>query len=269
MNREEFLRNLIERKYGNVKIFSENIDVPYTTIRTILEKGVGNARVDNVIKICKGLNIAPEKLSEDFVASEVVTDTMATMILLNQERQKNVENYTNQQYEEQNKVVPIEKFQQPKITEAKWDTTNEIDNKKVGYYTDNMEDVYAEVPELPSPAAGPGGDLHELIYDDRDITDYVLFPASRTPKNANYCFRVNGNSMESTFTDGQYAFVNTDVCVGNEEIGIFILNGEALLKKLITNTEDGNTHLVSLNPNYKDIVVTENDRFYIVGKVVM
>lgn len=67
MNREEFLKKLIEQKFYNVKRFSEHIGLPYTTVRTILEKGVGNARVDNVIKICKGLGIKPEALSEDFV----------------------------------------------------------------------------------------------------------------------------------------------------------------------------------------------------------
>ena len=188
---------------------------------------------------------------------------------LEEERQKIVLDTANQQYKEQNKVAPIEKLQQPKITEVKWDTTTEIDNKKVACYTEDFEESYAEVPELPRPAAGPGGDVHHIIYDHDDITDYVLFPESKTPKNANYCFKVNGNSMESTFTDGQYAFVNTDVSISNGEIGIFILNGEALLKKLSTNNDDGYTHLVSLNPNYEDIIVTDNDRYYIVGKVVM
>lgn len=50
MNREEFLKSLIESKYKSVKAFSEVINIPYTTIRSILERGVGRAGVDTIIK---------------------------------------------------------------------------------------------------------------------------------------------------------------------------------------------------------------------------
>ena len=59
MNREDYLKYLIEIKYGTVKAFSEHIKLPYTTIRSILSRGVMNAKMGNIIKICDGLDINP------------------------------------------------------------------------------------------------------------------------------------------------------------------------------------------------------------------
>lgn len=62
MNLEEYLKELILLKSASVKAFSEEIDIPYTTMHTILKRGVMNANVNNVIKICDGLDITPEHL---------------------------------------------------------------------------------------------------------------------------------------------------------------------------------------------------------------
>lgn len=62
MNLEEYLKELILLKSASIKAFSEEIDIPYTTMHTILKRGVMNANVNNVIKICEGLDITPEHL---------------------------------------------------------------------------------------------------------------------------------------------------------------------------------------------------------------
>ncbi|UXV31920.1 XRE family transcriptional regulator [Mammaliicoccus sciuri] len=64
MTKEKDLKRLMELKSGSVKAFSEEIGLAYTTVRSILERGVFNAKVENVIKICKGLNIKPEDIME-------------------------------------------------------------------------------------------------------------------------------------------------------------------------------------------------------------
>ncbi|UVI84512.1 XRE family transcriptional regulator [Staphylococcus aureus] len=64
MTKEKDLKYLMEKKSGSVKAFSEEIGLAYTTVRSILERGVFNAKVENVIKICNGLNIKPEDIME-------------------------------------------------------------------------------------------------------------------------------------------------------------------------------------------------------------
>lgn len=62
MDKEKHLKTLIEQKSGSVKSFAEEIQLPYTTVRSILERGIMNAKVENVIKICKGLNIKADDI---------------------------------------------------------------------------------------------------------------------------------------------------------------------------------------------------------------
>ncbi|WP_208559297.1 LexA family transcriptional regulator [Marinilactibacillus kalidii] len=62
MKSEDKLREMIIERFGTIKEFSRAIQLPYTTIRSILERGIFNAKLANVIIICRGLNISPEEL---------------------------------------------------------------------------------------------------------------------------------------------------------------------------------------------------------------
>lgn len=63
LTREIYLKNLIKNNGFTIKEFARKIDMPYSTLLTMLnEEKIGNAAVDNVIKICKGLDIAIQDL---------------------------------------------------------------------------------------------------------------------------------------------------------------------------------------------------------------
>ena len=59
MTREQKLRNLILDKYNSLRQFALEADIPYSTLMTILSRGVGGASFDAVIQICKKLNVDP------------------------------------------------------------------------------------------------------------------------------------------------------------------------------------------------------------------
>lgn len=59
MNREQKLRNLILDRYISLRQFAKEADIPYTTLMTLLSRGVGGASFDVVIRICKKLSIDP------------------------------------------------------------------------------------------------------------------------------------------------------------------------------------------------------------------
>lgn len=61
---EEKLKELIIDKYGSVRQFAMKIDIPYTTIDSILKRGIDNSNVKNVIKMCKVLNLSIDKSLE-------------------------------------------------------------------------------------------------------------------------------------------------------------------------------------------------------------
>lgn len=54
---ERNLRALIKSKYRSVREFAAKAEIPYTTVATILNRGILNSTVSNVIKICNALNL--------------------------------------------------------------------------------------------------------------------------------------------------------------------------------------------------------------------
>ena len=73
MNRELYLKQLIANNGYTVKSFAEEINMPYSTLRSILNGSIGGAAVDNVIKICQGLGITISELQEYDLSSNVIT----------------------------------------------------------------------------------------------------------------------------------------------------------------------------------------------------
>lgn len=59
---ETTLKSLIIEKYGSLKKFSEIIDMPWTTLDSILKRGIANSNITNVLKITKELGLDAEKL---------------------------------------------------------------------------------------------------------------------------------------------------------------------------------------------------------------
>lgn len=65
MNRELRLRNLILDRYTSLRQFAGEADIPYSTLMTLLSRGVGGASFDIVIRICKMLEVDPLELSSE------------------------------------------------------------------------------------------------------------------------------------------------------------------------------------------------------------
>lgn len=59
---EQQLKELIILKYGNLKKFSEEVDIPWSTLDGVLKRGVNKTNITSLIKICEGLNIDCESL---------------------------------------------------------------------------------------------------------------------------------------------------------------------------------------------------------------
>jgi len=74
-NSEELLKEEILKNYRSIREFTQNIDIPYSTVDTILKRGVKNSSVDNVIKICNALGISADSL----IDGEIVRKTPTTI----------------------------------------------------------------------------------------------------------------------------------------------------------------------------------------------
>ena len=62
---EKDLKRVIESRYNSIRSFAIENDIPYTTMRSILERGVMNAKAETIFKICDALGINPESFAEE------------------------------------------------------------------------------------------------------------------------------------------------------------------------------------------------------------
>ena len=59
---EDELRKLIIKRYGSLKSFSDITKIPYTTLASIFQRGISNAKVTNITKITDELDIDTNQL---------------------------------------------------------------------------------------------------------------------------------------------------------------------------------------------------------------
>ena len=64
MTIEEKLRQMITDRYGSVAKFADECGIKYQTMMSILNRGINNASINNIIKICQTLSISADALAE-------------------------------------------------------------------------------------------------------------------------------------------------------------------------------------------------------------
>ncbi|HED9457444.1 TPA: helix-turn-helix transcriptional regulator [Staphylococcus aureus] len=150
-------------------------------------------------------------------------------------RQENVLNYANEQLEEQN---------------SKGDNVVDINSYK-------QEKTLVNVNGCVSAGVG------ERLHDETLFTEMVKGPIP----THDLALKVNGDSMEPMFKDGEIIFVEKTHNIKNGQIGIFIIEEEAYVKKVFV--EDDRLTLVSLNKEYDDLHFYRNESVRLIGKVIL
>lgn len=105
-------------------------------------------------------------------------------------------------------------------------------------------------------SAGTGIELTE------EYAGEVLIPDGEQTRNADFALRVRGDSMEPKFCDGEILLVHSTEQAQPGELGIFILDGAGYFKK------HGGDRLLSLNPAYSPIMLSDFTDVKCVGRVI-
>ena len=122
---------------------------------------------------------------------------------------------------------------------------------------EKLPHILIESPEKQSPvryisyhqrtaSAGNG----QVVFEDMPV-DRIKIPDIPKYKRVSYAIGVNGHSMEPLYSDGDILLIEPTCQIEIGEIGIFIVDGEAFVKKL------GERELISLNNGYPNIPLTE------------
>nr|DAQ82486.1 MAG TPA: Repressor protein CI [Caudoviricetes sp.]DAS69345.1 MAG TPA: Repressor protein CI [Caudoviricetes sp.] len=203
---------------------------------TISNHENGNRSLDEVdINIyAQALGVSPKELFEAYQDDNNNITTIYNQ--LNSDRKEKVYNFATEQLNEQNNKI-----------------------RNINDYIEEEADWY-EVKFYGSISAGTG------LYLDDEQVETINFSSNMVPNGTDFCLKVNGDSMEPTFNNGDYVFIKRETDFRNGTIGAVIVNGEAYLKKIYIT--DNSIRLVSLNKKYKDIIVSEDDTLKYVGTVV-
>lgn len=237
---EQQLRELIELKYGSVRQMALKIDMPASTINSILNRGILKSNVDNIFKICSALDIRPESLAEgiDFhKQDENSSDIVVIYNQLDEDRQANVVDYATTLLNEQvsmKATTVLEKY------------------KNDDYIIDYVEGLVA---------AGHG------TFQEDNLHMEVKLRAEDVPESYDTIAKVAGDSMEPLIEDNDLLFIKVTSQVDINSIGIFQINGKNFVKKL-KRDYDGSWYLQSLNSGYEEIHLSENDDIRTIGEVV-
>ncbi|QOY77935.1 helix-turn-helix domain-containing protein [Staphylococcus aureus] len=200
--------------------------------------GKYEAKQDKVFELAKALNVNEAWLMGFDISKnrKIENNDIASIYSkLTPPRQKNVLNYANEQLDEQN---------------SKGDNVVDINSYKQDKTPVNVNGCVS---------AGVG----ERLHDETLFTEMVKAPV---PPH-DLALKVNGDSMEPMFKDGEIIFVEKTHNIKNGQIGIFIIEEEAYVKKVFV--EDDRLTLVSLNKEYRDLHFYRNESVRLVGKVIL
>ncbi|HEP1541726.1 TPA: LexA family transcriptional regulator [Streptococcus pyogenes] len=202
--------------------------------------------LDRANDFAKVLGVTPEFLlgvqpinSEDKITTTEISNQPEIVSIYNQleqPRQEKVLNFANEQLEEQNKVVSM------------FDKKLEEED----YINDYVEGLVA---------AGNG------TFQEDNLHMEVRLRASDVPEEYDTIAKVAGDSMEPLIQDNDLLFIKVSSQVDMNDIGIFQVNGKNFVKKL-KRDYDGAWYLQSLNNNYEEIYLSEDDNIRTIGEVV-
>ena len=247
MTREEILLGLIKTKYRSLRNFSIESGIANSTLNSMFKKGIGGTSVDTVMHVCSLLGCDVYSLSDDNNNNVSCDDRafFSDYLKLSDSSKELVRMVVHHQLSNcvDNGNVTIET-----------ETSNVISFPVEKALTLRTMRVYTN-----SASAGFGEYLEDSDYEDVEVS-------SEIPSNADFGITIHGDSMQPSINDGDVVWVREQQTLEPNEVGVFVLNGSALCKKLVSIS--GRFFLRSLNDKYRDIPIGEDDSLKVIGKVL-
>lgn len=211
-----------------------------TTKQTIsrYEKGDRKANQDMLFELCDIFGVSIDDFfpsQNEALQSPTASSIQSIYDQLEPPRQGKVLTYAESQLKEQRNE------EETKI--------NEVSEKVIQLYGYDYYDH--------ATSAGTGQYLNDVRVERIELPVDV---------DADFVIPIKGDSMEPDYQDGDLIFIQTSVDLNDGVIGVFNYNGEAYIKQLVIDTEQSYLH--SLNPAYKDMPITPETDFRIIGEVV-
>ena len=252
-------RHIAESGYSQKEI-AEKLGVSKSSV-TNWVKGKNSPDVELVLPICKLLNISVREFYGEPDAEEPQAIKKAPSDL-SEEAHKIAKSYEKLTDHGKGAVKAILGYEE----------------KALAHHI-QQEDGGGNIVTLPTSKRNGRGFIEIKVYSQPaaaglgnylDEPDYRIeqYPPKVIPQKTDFGVIISGDSMEPKIHDGGTVFVRAMPAIDPGQIGIFILDGKAYCKKLAVDQDNRQIRLVSLNPNYHDILVGEDDSFRTLGRVL-
>ncbi len=193
------------------------------------ESGKHDPKSDLLIKIARACHVTTDFLLGTSDVSETIED-----VLLSESEEKHIQKY--RALDEHGKEIV--------------DTNLEIEYNrcqalKAKPLQAEREPRFILPQYLSAMSAGTGDPVADEYPEDAELV-------KRPPRGASYIAPINGDSMEPEFHDGDQIFVDAQRRPRKGQVGVFYMDGRMWIKEL------GDGVLISLNPKYKPVPMTED-----------
>lgn len=207
--------------------------IPKGTLSKITAGINTNPTLSTVEALCKALNCSLNDIVGNVQVDSFSFDEkniIKKYRILDEHGKKMVDIVLDEEYERCASIAEQQQEEKPEIIEIK----------------------FAQLPA----SAGTGAELYEENYQ------IISVKASELTRQADFAVKVSGDSMETTFYDGDILLVESMPFINKGDIGVFVLNGDGYVK------EFGGDRLISHNEKYPDIKLTEHDVVICSGRVI-
>ncbi|HEL2480571.1 TPA: helix-turn-helix transcriptional regulator [Streptococcus suis] len=192
------------------------------------ENNKDDPRLSSIIILADFFNVPV-----DYFTDSDVSEMLSIYTKLEPTRQENVISYAEKQLNEQeNNIISI------------FD-----DRKRVTAYVEGVV------------AAGLGSYQEENLHMEVELLEEAV------PDKYDTIAQVIGDSMEPLIRNDDLLFIEVTSQIDTNSIGVFQVNGKNFVKKL-KRDYGGAWYLQSLNNNYEEIYLTEDDDIRTIGEVV-
>lgn len=250
-----------QKKITNDKL-SELTGIPLGTLSKIMAEISDSPKFSNILSICDALGCSVNYI----VTGEPDNNNNFT---LEAGEIKVIENYRKLDNHGRELVTLVLDKESERITKESYGLTSDAPKKSARVLTPKKAPSFAQPVSSSSNYGRRTISLYNMpvsagrgVYLDGEDVDEISIPDTVKTQTADYALRISGNSMEPKYHNGDVLLIQNCDSVEIGELGIFILDGEGYFKRY------GGDRLVSLNPDYGDILLKDFENTECCGRVV-
>ena len=222
------LKEIIDSKDTNVNQLAKDTNISPMTIYSIIKRDNTKVDIEILLKLCKSLNISVEEIYKPNFKSDIQSELFDET--LTDDEADLIEKYRAL---DKHGVKVIDYVLNEEYERCTSETSRNVTTILINY--------------IDAPVSAGLGDILNAYEDTRKVS----VPLTKESRKADFILKVDGDSMEPEFRSGDHVLVRQQPAIDEGQIGIFDVDGKGYIKKL------GKNRLISLNPNYSDIVLNE------------